>query len=138
MDEAVYYPPVYFDNRYENEQITDKWSVEFIKDVDKSEVINAHLIESPLLGSISPKELSGGVKTIMLMLFDETGRIFNASVCGDNCAKWILKVAESRDLTINLRHIMEFSDGEFEMKILNTGEIVHNMPEFVSVAGLYV
>ena len=46
--------------------------------------------------------------------------------------------AESKNLTINLRHIMEFGDGEFEMKILNTGEIVHNMPEFVSVAGLYV
>ena len=138
MEEAVYYPPVYFDNRYENEWITDKRSVEFIKDVDKSEVISTHLIESPILVPISPEELSGSVKTIMLMLFDETGRIFNASVCGDNCAKWILKIAESKNLTINLRHIMEFGDGEFEMKILNTGEIVHNMPEFVSVAGLYV
>ena len=99
---------------------------------------SAHLIESPVLGPISPKDLSGGVKTILLMSFDETGRIFNASACGDNCAKWILKIAESKNLTINLRHIMEFGDGEFEMKILNTGEIVHNMPEFVSVAGLYV
>ena len=138
MDEAVYYPPVYFDNRYEDEWIIDKRSIEIIRDVDKSDVVSAHLIESPVLGPISPKELSGGVKTILLMLFDETGRIFNASACGDNCAKWILKIAESKNLTINLRHIMEFGDGEFEMKILNTGEIVHNMPEFVSVAGLYV
>ena len=138
MDEAVYYPPVYFDNRYEDEWIIDKRSIEIIRDVDKSDVVSAHLIESPVLGPISPKDLSGGVKTILLMLFDETGRIFNASACGDNCAKWILKIAESKNLTINLRHIMEFGDGEFEMKILNTGEIVHNMPEFVSVAGLYV
>ena len=138
MEEAVYYPPVYFDNRYEDEWITDKQSVEIIQDVDKSDVVSAHLIESPVLGPISPRELSGGVKTILLMLFDETGRIFNASACGDNCAKWILKIAESKDLTINLRHIMEFGDDEFEMKILNTGEVVHNMLEFVSVAGLYV
>lgn len=138
MEEAVYYPPVYFDNRYEDEWITDKQSVEIIRDVDKSDVVSAHLIESPVLGPISPKELSGGVKTILLMLFDETGRIFNASACGDNCAKWILKIAESKDLTINLRHIMEFGDDEFEMKILNTGEVVHNMLEFVNVAGLYV
>ena len=137
-DEAVYYPPVYFDNRYEDERITDKRSVEIIRDVDKSDVVSTHLIESPVLGPISPKELSGGVKTILLMLFDETGRIFNASACGDNCAKWIMKIAESKDLTINLRHIMEFGDGEFEMKILNTGEVVHNMLEFVNVAGLYV
>ena len=58
MEEAVYYPPVYFDNRYENEWITDKRSVEFIKDVDKSEVISTHLIESPILVPISPEELS--------------------------------------------------------------------------------
>lgn len=100
--------------------------------------IDLHLIESPVLGPISPKELSGGVKTVLLMLFDETGKIFNASACGDNCAKWILKIAESKDLTINLRHIMEFGDDEFEMKILNTGEVVHNMLEFVNVVGLYV
>ena len=105
MDEAVYYPPVYFDNRYEDEWITDKRSVEIIRDVDKSDVVSAHLIESPVLGPISPRELSGGVKTILLMLFYETGRIFNASACGDNCAKWIMKIAESKDLTINLRHI---------------------------------
>ena len=135
MEEAVYYPPVYFDNRYEDEWITDKRSIEIIRDVDKSDVVSSHLIEIPVLGPISPKELSGSVKTIMLMLFDETGRIFNASVCGDNCAKWILKIAESKDLTINLRHIMEFGDDEFEMKILNTGEIVHNMLEFVNVVG---
>lgn len=138
MDEAVYYPPVYFDDRYEDEWIIDKRSIEIIRDVDKSDVVSAHLIESPVLGPISPKELSGGVKTILLMLFDETGRIFNASACGDNCAKWILKIAESKNLTINLRHIMEFGDEEFEMKILNTGEVVHNMLEFVNVAGLYV
>ena len=49
-----------------------------------------------------------------------------------------MKVAESKDLTINLRHIMEFGDDKFEMKILNTGEVVHNMLEFVNIAGLYV
>ena len=57
MEEAVYYPPVYFDNRYEDEWITDKRSVEIIQDVDKSDVVSAHLIESPVLGPISPKEL---------------------------------------------------------------------------------
>ena len=138
MDEAIYYPPVYFDNRYEDEWITDSRSVEIIKDVDKSDVTGVHLIESPVLGPISPKELSGGVKTILLMMFDDTNKIFNASACGDNCARWILKIGKEKDLTINLRHIMEFGDGEFEKKILNTGTIVHNMSEFIDVAGIYV
>ena len=79
MDEAIYYPPTYFDNRYEDEWITDKRSVEMIRNVDQSEVISPHLIESPVLGPISPKELSGGVKTLLLMLFDDTGKVFNPS-----------------------------------------------------------
>ena len=138
MDEAIYHPPTYFDNRYEDEWITEELSVEMIKDVDRSEVVSARLIESPVLGPISTKELSGGVKTLMLMAFDETGKVFNASVCVDNCAKWILEIARRKDLAINLRHIMDFGDGEFEARILNTGEAVHDMRTFVRIAGKYV
>lgn len=54
MDGVIYHPPTYFDNRYEDEWITE-----------------------PL--------------TLMLMAFDESGKVFNASACGDNCAKWILE-----------------------------------------------
>ena len=138
MDEAIYFPPVYFDNRYEDEWITEKLSVEMIKDVDQSVVVGPRLIDSPVLGPISVKELSGGVKTLILMAFDDSGRVFNASACGDNCAKWILHIAEEKELTINLRHIMNFGKGEFEARILNTGDVVHNMKEFIIVAGEWV
>ena len=55
-----------------------------IRDIDKSEVISSHLIDSRILESISTKELSGGVKTLILMEHDISGKIFNVSVCGDN------------------------------------------------------
>lgn len=138
LDDAIYHPPTYFDNRYEDEWITAPLSVDMIRNIDQSEVISSHLIDSPVLGPISVKELSGGVKTLILMAFDESGRIFNASACGDNCAKWIIKISESKDLTINLRHIMDFGNQDFEAKILNTGDTVHNMLEFVDIAGEYV
>ena len=138
MEEAIFHPPTYFDNQYEDEWITDKLSMEMIKDVDKSEVIGPHLIESPVLGPISVKEISGAVKTLMLMIFDQSGRIFNASVCGDNCAKWILKIGKEKDLTINLRYLMDFGSDEFEIKILNTGDIVHDMGQYIEIAGRYV
>lgn len=138
MKEAVYHPPTYFDNMYEDEWITNSLSVEMILDVDKSAVVGPHLIESPVLGPISPKELSGGVKTLILMALDESNMVFNASACGDNCSKWILKIAEKKDLTINLRHIMDFGEETFEAQILNNGRQVHDMQEFVEVAGEYV
>ena len=138
MERAVYHPPVYFDNTYEDDWIINSLTIDMIKNIDKSEVISAHLIQSPVLGPISVKDLSGGVKTLILMAFDESGKVFNASACGDNCAKWILKISEKKDLTINLRHIMDFGDENFEAKILNTGDIVHNMEEFVDIAGDFV
>ena len=138
MKEAVYHPPTYFDNMYEDEWIMNSLSVEMILDVDKSAVVGPHLIESPVLGPISPKELSGGVKTLILMALDESNMVFNASACGDNCSKWILKIAEKKDLTVNLRHIMDFGEETFEAQILNNGRQVHDMQEFVEVAGEYV
>ena len=138
MEEAIYYPPAYFNNTYDDEWITNPLTVEMIKDVDKSEVIGPHLIESPVLGPISVKEISGGVKTLILMAFDDSGRIFNASACGNNCAKWILEIGKRKDLTINLRHIMNFGKEPFEIKILNNGEMVHDLDRFIAVAAKYV
>lgn len=104
MEQAIYYPPVYFNNTYDDEWITDPLTVEMIRDVDKSEVVAPHLIESPVLGPISVKEISGGVKTLILMAFDDTGKIFNASACGDNCAKWILKIGSNCSGLLFLTH----------------------------------
>ena len=38
-----------------------------ILDIDKSKVISANCIESPILGQITPRLLSGGVKALILM-----------------------------------------------------------------------
>lgn len=132
VENSIYHPPTYFDNQYEDEWITDPLSVRMIKDIDKSEVVGTHLIESPVLGPISVKEISGGVKTLILMAFDSSGKIFNASSCGDNCAKWIVEIAKNKDLTINLHHVMNFSAiAEFDALMLNTGRFVHNYDEYL-------
>ena len=75
----------------------------------------------------------------MLLLHDDT-KIFNASTCGDNCANWILRIAKEskKDIVINLRHVMDFGDKPFEIKILNNGKTVHNIQEYVMNAGLYL
>lgn len=135
VEHAVYHPPTYFDNQYEDEWITDPLTVAMIKDIDKSDVVGTHLIQSPVLGPISTKEISGGVKTLILMAFDKSGRIFNASACGDNCVKWIAELGRMKDLTINLHHVMDFSAvSGFEAVMLNTGVIVHSYGEYLKEA----
>ena len=127
----------YFKNMYEEEWITEPAVAEMILDVDKSVVLGNGVIDSPVMGKIAPTSLSGGVKTLILIK-NMPQKVFNASTCGDNCAKWILKIAQNQDITINLRHLMDFGDGEFEIMILNTNQIVRNMKELIPIAGLYV
>ena len=121
--------PSYFDNVYEDEWIEDPFVKEMIQDVDSSTVISAHIIESPILGPITAKELSGGVKVLILMLKDDSF-VYNLTNCGNNCAKWVLKIAEQKDLTVYLQYMIRF-EGEFEIQIMNTGKIVHNRKEYV-------
>ena len=115
MPEAIYNTAVYFKNVYEDEWITDPLSREMIADVDKSVVLGSGIIDSPVLGKIPPLRLSGGVKTLML-IDHMPEQIFNASTCGDNCAKWLLKIGEEKDITVNLRHLMDFGEGNFAFK----------------------
>ncbi len=130
-------PAVYFKNTYEDDWITDELSRKMIQDVDNSNVISERVIESPVLGAITPKELSGGVKTLIL-INNCPDKIFNASACGDNCAKWLLEIGKEKDITVNLRHIMDFGEASFDIHIQNTDQVVHSMKELIPIAGMIV
>lgn len=137
MKEAVFNTAVYFKNDYEDSWITDSFSKKVILDIDNSTVLDSGVIDSPVLGKIPPLGLSGGVKTLILIK-NEPNVIFNASTCGNNCAKWLLNITEKDDRTINLRHLMNFGDGQFDIHILNTDDVVHSMQELVPIAGALI
>lgn len=134
----IFNPDVFFNNTYEDEWITESNVKRMIKDIDGSEVIGPRLIDSPYLGPIPTERLSGGVKTLILMKFDQE-HIFNASACGDNCAEWILEIAKEveekkdEDLTIRLGYLLDFGERDFEIEIVNLGQIVHTIGELNEV-----
>ena len=86
----VYNTSMYFDNTYLDNWLTDDLSVKMIKSVDKAVVLSPNAVDSKALGVIPVTKISGGLKTLLLLRHDDT-KIFNASTCGDNCAKWILR-----------------------------------------------
>ena len=139
MADAIYNTSVYFNNTYLDSWLEDDFSKRIIKDIDKASVLSARAIDSKILGVIPVTSLSGGAKTLLLMLH-EPENIYNASTCGDNCAKWILKIAKQidEDLVINLHHILDFGEKNFEIEVLNNRQIVHNMAEMVLIAGTYL
>ena len=136
--QSVYNTNVFFKNTYEPEWFETDIAKKMIKDVDDSDVLSGECINSPVLGQIPPERLSGGVKTLLLIL-NEPDRVFNASTCGDNCAKWLLEIGKQKDVTVNLRHMMSFGkDTKFDIRIANGGEIVHSMKELIPVASKYL
>lgn len=127
----IFNPDSFFNNTYEDEWISDPFTVEMIKEIDGSVVVGPRLIDSPFLGPIPAERLSGGVKTLILMNFDDA-HIFNGSACGDNCAPWILRIGNKKELYIRLGYLMDFGDGSFEIEIMNLGTVVHSQRDLVT------
>lgn len=140
-------PDLYFDNTYEDEWLVDERSIEMVRDIDRSELVGPNLVISPVLGSVSVNRLSGGVKTL-IQIYHDPDHVYNASACGDNCARWLMKIGQEKDVLVRLGHMMHFDKcggetGEqsepWNIRIENTGEIVHSQSELnrkVIIAGL--
>ena len=124
-------PDPYFDNTYEDEWLEDDLSKEMVQDVDNSTLVGPNLVQSPVLGSIPVTRLSGGVKTLILISHDPD-HVYNASACGDNCAKWLLKLGRKADILVRLGYLMNFGAEPFEIEIINLDLIVHSMKELVN------
>ena len=137
MEEAIFNTDMYFNNAYEESGLTDDFAVKVIRAIDKSDVLGPYAIHSPILGVIPPEKLAGGTRTLLLMK-NCPEMVFNASTCGDNCAPFILELGKDRDLTINLRHLMNFGKKPFTAYILNDQAEVHTMLEMMKFAFKYV
>ena len=132
--QSIYNTNVYFKNTYDPEWFETELARKMVEDIDHSNILSSECNSSPVLGQIPPERLSGGVKTLLLIL-NEPDKIFNASACGDNCAKWLLEIGKIKDITINLRHMMDFGKNTaFEIKVKNGGELVHSMRELLPIS----
>ena len=137
IKDVVYNTSLFFKNQYAPKWLEDEEVQQMIADIDKSKVLGSHAIESPVMGIIPPTSLSGGVKTLILIK-EMPEQLFNASNCGDNCAGWLLRIGEEQDVTVNLRHIMDFGDKPFEIHAVNTDQIVRDMDSLARIAGRFV
>ncbi len=106
-----------------------------IREIDHAEVVDGDILRNQQ-GNFLADKLSTGAKALIMMY--ETDYIFNATSCGDNCAPFILELAEMKDLTICLRYYMTFPR-DFTALILDTDTIINDRwgwyHEFYKVAG---
>ena len=112
-------------------------SKQLIKEIDKSDLIYPNVVISPILGPITPNKLSGGVKALILVS-NNPDTMFNITSCGGNCAKPLLEMSKDRDLYVNLRYMMDFGEGPFQIEVMNNGKIATNMLELIKYGNKYI
>ena len=71
------------------------------------------------------------------MILKEPEKVFNVSNCGDDYASWLLRMGKEWDVTINLRHILDFRDEVFEIYVMNDNVVVTDMTELLKTARRY-
>ncbi len=130
--------PSWFKFNYREEWLDDPFVHEMMIDIDKSEYVGGQLIKSEVLGPIPPERLSGGLKTL-ISIYKNPDLIFDATSCGENCAKWLAEIGKKEDVEVVLHYFMPFYDNEpFEFYIVNDDTLVTNMKEYTKHALKYI
>ncbi len=117
----------YFANVYEDDWLNDDTVKDMVRDIDGSELEGLNVI-SPVLGSISVRDLSGGVKALICLLKDDNKESFiDLVVLGENCEKWLAYVFEKRDVQVCMTGYHLFFD-EYEVKglCLNDNSLINS------------
>lgn len=100
---------------------------------DVAKVINYATLELPNGELVSPREISSGAKTCLILMFDTEDVVCDLLFCGENCEPFIAEAANQRDITCKTSRWFfpkkwGFKDG---IHILNTDTVVHDIDEYM-------
>ena len=90
----------YFNNTYQNDWLYNPNVIKIVKDIDKSDLNGLNVI-SPVLGSISVKDISGGAKALIsLLMNDNLDGYIDLCVLGENCEDWLAYIFNHKDVQV--------------------------------------
>lgn len=122
---------IYFRKNKKPEWFEDDFVKEFILAIDKATVLFEEALKDRWGHGISVDKISSGSKSLCCIYYDDKGTIFNGSQMGDNCVPFLMRIAESKDVTIMLEHYMLFNDDDLANgKIRVDGKIIHSVEEY--------
>lgn len=130
---VILYVKDYMLDSYEDEWFEDEFVKSIVKDIDKSE-IQGQCVISPVLGSISIRDISAGAMTVIALdkatnLDGEEYMLYMGS-CGDNCVGKIEEIAKKKDVMVFLPYMLKFSE-DIKAVCLNDGSMINNYDEYL-------
>lgn len=128
-----------FESIFDFENLTTDLAKMIVREIDKSEVISANLIQSPVLGPISPLQLSGGCKAVLLALTED--QMISSVNLGDNCMEPLLKVSEIKDVYVQCTCPLFMPDRlyeEYQIYSLDKNRFLTSARDFLVVQADYI
>lgn len=114
-EDCCYYIDAEFEEIIDYDWFNDPFIQEILADIDhcKIEAMRCVDLDNPEI-KFPIDGLSTGSKGLILLAKDSYDSIkIWGTAFGDNCAKWILKIAEYRNITLELEHDMNFPSENF-------------------------
>ena len=122
-------PTLWFDNQGGEDYITGKLESEIIKDIDGSTVISNGVLENPIFGSITPEDISGTAKTLIL-IHNKPEFYYNGAHMGENAAQWLVLMAKTQEIYIRMGYLMPFPE-PFNIHFINTNKYVSTWVDYL-------
>lgn len=119
----------YFNVVFKKDWLKDEFNRRALKVIDNVDIIADELLHNELLGFLTPRELSTGVKTLMLV--NTLNMKVNGARMGDNCYPLLCELADKKDVYIRLKHMPEL-DGTLNAYIINTKKYTKNWSDYTS------
>ena len=122
--EILLSPKSVFLTDYEPEWLDDELSKEIMLDIDDIVFNDGDYLKHRDYGSLSPRELSGGTSTLLLLYKGDLDKyIVKASNMGPNCFKHLEKIAEEKEVYLYLDYVIPYDYFPIKFKCIETGLI---------------
>lgn len=120
---------VFFRQNKKPEWFSDPFIQEFLKSIDGSDVLFEEALRDYRGHGISTEMMSTGCKTLCCIYYFPD-KIFHGSLLGDNCLPFLIRIAETHDITILLEHYADFTPKDIQKGIIRCNNQIVNQDAY--------
>ena len=90
----------YFDNNLDNDCIESEFAKRVIKNISGADVLDKNSVIHPDFGSIATRDIAGGIKALLILMFDDDYGMLDLAAMGDNCLYYLEEIASHKDICV--------------------------------------
>lgn len=109
--------PWFFAENKKPEWFEDPFVKEFLKEIDGTDVMFGEALRDDEGYGISSLLLSTGCKTLCCVYYHPE-IIFYGSLLGDNCLPFLLRISDTKDITLVFEHYAVFDDDAYAQHLM--------------------